>query len=67
MITRILILFVLLIIARMLSDISNKLDNLPNYNERLDKMEKVLQDMNTLDFYNKGKYLKLKTVGVKTK
>ena len=58
MITRILILFVLLFIARMLSDISNKLDNLPNYNERLDKMEKVLQDMNTLDFYNKGKKLK---------
>lgn len=58
MITRILILFVLLIIAYMLSDISNKLDNLPNYNERLDKMEKVLQDMNTLDFYNKGKKLK---------
>ena len=58
MITRILILFVLLIIARMLSDISNKLDNLPNYNERLDKMDKVLQDMNTLDFYNKGKKLK---------
>ena len=48
MITRILILVVLVYIAY----------NLPNYNEKLDKMEKVLQDMNTLDFYNKGKKLK---------
>ena len=51
MITRILILTVLVYIAY-------RLDNLPNYNEKLDKMEKVLQDMNTLDFYNKGKKLK---------
>lgn len=37
-----------------------ELHNLPkkDYTEKLSNIEKVLNDMNTLDYYNKGKKLK---------
>lgn len=40
--------------------IGYELHNLPkkDYTEKLSNIEKVLNDMNTLDFYNKGKKLK---------
>lgn len=40
--------------------IGYELHNLPkkDYTEKLSNIEKVLNDMNTLDLYNKGKKLK---------
>ena len=40
--------------------IGYELHNLPkkDYTDKLSNIEKVLNDMNTLDFYNKGKKLK---------
>lgn len=40
--------------------IGYELHNLPkkDYTEKLSNIEKVLNDMNTLDYYNKGKKLK---------
>lgn len=47
-------------ILAVLCFIGYELHNLPkkDYTESLSNIEKVLNDMNTLDFYNKGKKLK---------